>query len=195
MADDIEPLGEAELVEGLEKKKLSGKKLVVIGGGVVGLLVVVFLVMSMLGGGDEAQPQKETEADKLDELAKDNTPEKPKEVKEEIKDIAFDLKKNPDDSGDITVPLNTGGAGDAFLSVTVSLVVDRQSYRDVIEREKAPIIIDDFITYLRELRLEDVEGSRGTERLREEMLSRINQSIAPIRVKNVLFTKFLVSSG
>ncbi|WND01680.1 flagellar basal body-associated FliL family protein [Temperatibacter marinus] len=204
MSED-EPIGEAELVEGLEKKNFSGKKLVIIGGAVVVLLLIVFVVMSLMGDDDE-KPQ-ETEADRLDKQAQETIQarEEP-QIQEVIGEFNVPLRlpsdsDNPaasnavDGDGDITVQLNTGDSSQAYLSVNVTLLVDRERFKTQIEEQKSALIISEFITYLSELRLEDVEGSRGKERLKEELLSRINQSLAPIRVKDVYFTKFLVSAG
>jgi flagellar FliL protein len=42
------------------------------------------------------------------------------------------------------------------------------------------------------MRPEDLRGSAGTYRLREELIARANVAIAPARVVNVLFTQLLV---
>ena len=52
--------------------------------------------------------------------------------------------------------------------------------------------IDAFQVYLRELRVEDLEGSEGIYRLREELHSQINAAIAPARVNNVLFGEMMI---
>ena len=44
----------------------------------------------------------------------------------------------------------------------------------------------------RELRKEDLNGSQGVFRLKEELLMRINSSAAPIKVNDVLFKEMLV---
>ena len=53
-------------------------------------------------------------------------------------------------------------------------------------------IIDNFQTYLRELRIEDLRGSAGMYRLREELFVRVNAAAAPVKVKDVLFREMLV---
>ena len=55
-----------------------------------------------------------------------------------------------------------------------------------------PRILDEFNVYMRELRPEDLDGAAGIFRLKEELLMRINQAVAPTRVKDVLFQEFLV---
>ena len=46
--------------------------------------------------------------------------------------------------------------------------------------------------YLRELRAQDLSGSAGLFRLKEELLVRLNTSVAPAEVKDVLFREMLV---
>ena len=55
-----------------------------------------------------------------------------------------------------------------------------------------PRIVDNFQVYLRELRIEDLRGSAGVYRLREELLARVNTAVQPVKVKNVLFNEVLI---
>ena len=55
-----------------------------------------------------------------------------------------------------------------------------------------PRIIDLFETYLREMRPEELRGSAGTYRLREELITRANIAVAPARVVDILFSELLV---
>jgi flagellar protein FliL len=63
-----------------------------------------------------------------------------------------------------------------------------------VEKVKAalPRLQDMMQTYLREMRPEELRGSAGTYRLREELLIRANAAVAPARVSDVLFTQMLV---
>jgi len=55
-----------------------------------------------------------------------------------------------------------------------------------------PRFIDQFQMFLRELDLEDIRGAAGLQRVRQELLTRVNTITAPIKVRNVLFKEFLV---
>jgi flagellar FliL protein len=55
-----------------------------------------------------------------------------------------------------------------------------------------PRLLDLFQTYLREMRPDELRGSAGTWRLREELIARANIAIAPARVTDVLFTEMLI---
>src|SRR4051812_32343009 len=59
-------------------------------------------------------------------------------------------------------------------------------------RASLPRLQDMMQTYLREMRPEELRGSAGTYRLREELLVRANAAVAPAKVSDVLFTQMLV---
>ena len=192
MVEDIDPLGEMELANGLEKKKLSGKKLVMIVGGAIVAFVVVMGVMSMMGGDDSSQKPVDHVQDngvdaKLDQMAEEH-----RETEQLEQDLpAEKLELLFIEIPEMLVNLNTGGSGTSFLKIRINLEIDRESYKSDLG-VKMPRILDDFQVYLRELRPDDLTGSAGIFRLKEELLSRINQSVAPTRVKDVLFAEFIV---
>ena len=92
---------------------------------------------------------------------------------------------------EILVNLNTGSRKATFLKIRVSLEVEKQTDIERIER-MMPRIIDNFQAYLRELRVEDLKGSAGMYRLREEMLVRVSAAVAPAKINDVLFKEMLV---
>ena len=55
-----------------------------------------------------------------------------------------------------------------------------------------PRIVDNMQAYLRELRADDLRGSAGLFRLREELLARVNAAAQPAKVNDVLFQEVLV---
>jgi flagellar FliL protein len=55
-----------------------------------------------------------------------------------------------------------------------------------------PRLLDLFQTYLREMRPEELRGSAGTYRLREELIARADLAVAPARISDVLFTQLLI---
>ena len=89
------------------------------------------------------------------------------------------------------VNLNTGGRRSVFLNIKVSLELLSESDGDKVE-VLMPRIIDYFQVYLRELRVEDLKGSAGMYRLREELLGRARAAVAPMQVKDVLFKQILI---
>lgn len=95
------------------------------------------------------------------------------------------------DLPELLVNLNTGGRRTSFIKIKVTLEVDKKEYVPVIEK-LTPRIIDNFQVYLRELKIEDLRGSIGMYRLREEMLLRVNTAAAPAQVNDVLFKEILI---
>ncbi|HET6185247.1 MAG TPA: flagellar basal body-associated FliL family protein [Acetobacteraceae bacterium] len=55
-----------------------------------------------------------------------------------------------------------------------------------------PRLQDLFQTYLRDLRPDDLRGSMGTYRLREELIARADVAAAPGKVRDVLFVEMIV---
>lgn len=168
--DDFEP----------EKKKLSGKKIVLffvlplllLGGGGAGMLF-----SGILGGGEGEKKVTAVSAGAEAEAHGGASAAPPKAV-------FFDLPE-------MLVNLNSSGRRPNFLKMTVSL--ELTSDADAIHMKTlSPRIIDNFQVYLRELRVEDLRGSAGIYRLREELLARVNAAVRPAKVKDVLFKDMLV---
>ena len=93
---------------------------------------------------------------------------------------------------DLLINLKASDKGrGSFLKLSVILEVEGEANIAVLNTLK-PRIVDQFQVYLRELRVEDLQGSAGIHRLREELLSRANQISAPLKVRDVLFKDVLV---
>jgi flagellar FliL protein len=89
------------------------------------------------------------------------------------------------------VNLNSTGKKANFLKILVSLELDNQEAVQEVEAV-LPRIVDSFQVYLRELRIDDLRGSAGLYRLREELLLRVNAAVDPVKVRDVLFKEMLV---
>ena len=53
-------------------------------------------------------------------------------------------------------------------------------------------ILDQFQFYLRGLKIKDISGSTGLQRLKEELTNLANTAAEPRRIKNVLFREMLI---
>ncbi len=91
----------------------------------------------------------------------------------------------------LTVNLNTAGRKAPFIKIQVSLELELEEDKPKVEAVIARVM-DNFNVYLRELRIEDLDGSAGMYRLREELLARIRTAVAPVRVRDILFKEMLV---
>ncbi|MGE3333815.1 MAG: flagellar basal body-associated FliL family protein [Rhodospirillaceae bacterium] len=92
---------------------------------------------------------------------------------------------------EMLVNINTAGRTRNFLKIKVSLELTSEA--DIARIDNVlPRIVDNFQVYLRELRLEDLQGAAGMYRLREELLNRVNAAVRPSQVKDVLFKDMIV---
>ena len=92
---------------------------------------------------------------------------------------------------DLVANLNGGQRRSSFIKLKARIEIARSEDQPVIQAAM-PRLQDLFTTYLREVRPEELRGSAGTYRLREELLARANIATAPARVVDVLFTEMLV---
>jgi len=167
MTDQTMDAASAEGPVKVPKKGLSGKKLV---------LMIILPLLLLLGGGaiyftgafGLFGSKKEAEAE----------PQKPKQA------VFFNVP-------DLLVNLNADGRKTHFLKLSIAFELNSDSDSQQLQAV-LPRIIDNFQVYLRELRVEDLSGAAGIQRLREELLARVNSAIRPLAVKDVLFKEMLV---
>lgn len=91
----------------------------------------------------------------------------------------------------ITVGLLTEDDSPRFLRLTVQLEMASEDDKAMVE-SIMPRVIDQFQTYLRELRVRDLRGSAGMYRLQMELLRRVNRAASPVEVQDVLFQEILI---
>ena len=168
-------------------KRLSGKKLVLfviaplvlllaVGGGLYATGILGKLLGHGGGGAEDSAKGNDAKADGHGATGGKDGAAKPAAF--------FDLP-------DLLVNLNASGRRTSFLKISVSLEV--ASAADVPKLQAVlPRIVDSFQIYLRELRVEDLKGSAGMYRLREEMMVRVNAAAAPVKINDVLFKEMLI---
>jgi flagellar FliL protein len=95
------------------------------------------------------------------------------------------------DVPEMVANLNSGSRKPSYVKLSARVEVPNPAD---VEKVKAgmPRLQDMMQTYLREMRPEELRGSAGTYRLREELLARANAAVAPAKVSDVLFTQMLV---
>ena len=96
------------------------------------------------------------------------------------------------DVPDILVNLATTGDKPAYLKLSVSLELKGGEEASAALTPVLPRVVDQFQTYLRELRVEDLSGSAAMFRLKEELLRRVNMAVEPVEIKDVLFKEMIV---
>ena len=95
------------------------------------------------------------------------------------------------DMQDILVNIQSSDGTPAYLKLGVSLELDDEEQKTALE-PLMPRITDQFQAYLRELLLDDLKGSAGVLRLKEELLRRVNVAAAPYKVRDVLLKEMIV---
>lgn len=204
MIEDPEKPDEEELEDGAEgedseggddgedgegKKKKGGKKkllfvlvplVLLIGGGAAAYFLGV--LDPLIGGGEEAHGDEHAGGKKDDGHGKKDDGHGDGHGGEG----AF-LAVPP-----VTVNLQADDGSPKYLRLTVQLELESAGDADAI-RAIMPRVIDQFQTYLRELRVSDLRGSAGIYRLQLELLRRVNQAAAPVKIKDVLFQEILIN--
>jgi flagellar protein FliL len=174
--EDAPEGGEAPAAEegkqSILKKILGNKKLLIVaaaglvlllGGGGAGLYFFVFA----------AAPKAETKV-----AGGETIPITPPQV------AFFDVP-------DIIVNIQSADGNPAYLKLSTALELASADEKAGITA-LMPRIVDQFQGYLRELRIDDLKGSAGVLRLKEELLRRINMAAAPYHVRDVLLKEMIV---
>jgi flagellar FliL protein len=91
----------------------------------------------------------------------------------------------------IVVNIQSSDPTPAYLKLSVSLELAAPEEKQGIQ-VLMPRIVDQFQSYLRELRIDDLHGSAGVLRVKEELLRRINVAAAPYPVRDVLLKEMIV---
>jgi flagellar FliL protein len=95
------------------------------------------------------------------------------------------------DIPDLIVNLNGNSKQPHFLKITIKVELETKEDEKPFT-EIMPRVIDQFQTYLRELRLEDLRGSAGLYRMKLELLNRVRAAAPDVKVRDVLFQEILV---
>ena len=169
-ADEEEPDEDAEGEEG--ESKSGGKKK---------LLIIVVLALFIVIGGAAAAYFTGLLQPVIDIITGGNGEEAAKEA---TPAVFYELPE-------MLVNINTGGRKATFLKIKVALELENEADIPKVEAVM-PRVVDNFQVYLRELRIEDLKGSAGMYRLREELLTRVSAAVAPVKVNDVLFKEMLV---
>jgi flagellar FliL protein len=211
-----EPEAEKPVAEGEEgaapaKKKMAGKTLIlfivlpavlVLGGGGAA-------AMMLLGGGKktEVADAGHAEGDEHKKEKPAKKPEKKEEAGGEHSAAAGSAGASEEDVGSLKVGeegepsyyalpkmiVNLAGSGNNAQLLELMIVFEASDAAafDEVPTEM-PRLKDEFQTFLRELRVEDLNGSAGSYRLRIELLKRFNIVMAPAKADAALIESFLV---
>jgi len=173
--EDAEP-ADGESAEGeAPKKKLGIVKLAIFIGAPVLLIVIGLGVAFFLGlFGGKKHEAKDT-AGKVESI--------------EGKPVAADVQFL--DLPEILVNLNNSGKSSSFLKLQLAIELPKEAQVALVQ-PALPRIMDRFQVFLRELRVEDLAGSAGTYRLKQELLRRVRLSGLSVPVNDVLIREMII---
>lgn len=166
--------------EGAKKRRLPGKKIVLFAGAPIAGLIVILAVLFFLGvfGGGGEDEEMLADVGEQSETGHGSGRIAASEV------TFVELPE-------MLVNLNTADGRIVYLKLQVAIELPRDVDMDQIN-PIMPRVVDQFQLYLRELRLEDLQGSAGMFRLKEELLRRVNAAVAPVEVYDVLFREMII---
>ena len=95
------------------------------------------------------------------------------------------------DLPEMIVNLVSNSKKPAYLKIHLSLELDENEDLVTLER-LMPRVIDHFQVFLRELRVDDLNGSAGIYRIKEELLRRVSIAVYPVEIRDVLFKEMLI---
>ena len=161
---------EAPASEAPKKKKFSGKKLV----------LFIILPILLLGGGSAAAYflllKKDPAAEEAGAAAEEHASDEPQ--------VYVSLEK--------PLQVNLVGTGKKMPYLALDLWLAVKNEEDAKHLEAVmPKVIDQFQVYLRSLRIDDLQGADGVQRMRDELLMRAKAAAKPIEVEDVLIKSML----
>ena len=172
--------------EGGEAAKKGGVKKLILFIGLPAVIVVLAGVagaLLLLGGGED-EVVAEAEGEQAEQLSE-------AEANAQQAVAYFEMEETP--PMEVVVDIDSGGRNAALLKLQIVLVHADPSVGDLLQREDVQQHLSDtYVEFLRTLRVEDVNGSMCTFRLRAELLRRTNLVIAPARVERVLLPETLI---
>lgn len=178
MSDEAENVVGHDATAG--QKRLSGKKLI---------LFIILPLLLILGGAAGLYFAGIIGPHEKKEAAKEGAGEKAADH-----DSKAEADTGPGyyyDLPDIVINMNDTGNKSRYLKLSMSFELPSKADEAKLEAVM-PRITDNFQTYLRELRVDDLRGSAGIYRLRQELLTRVRTAADPVIIRDVLFREILV---
>jgi flagellar FliL protein len=172
--------------EGQEEGKKGGNKLVIIIVAVVlVVLIVVGVVLMMLLGGDEEESAAAAPA-----AQQAAAPAKKGAGAKRVADKVYTTVGPMHELKRFTVNLLTD-SGRKYLRTTLTLELDSPDLVGELG-QKDYAIRDIVINILTSKTFEEISTTKGKDRLKDELVETLNQSLVDGQIKNVFFTEFVV---
>ena len=164
--------------EEVEEKKEGGSKLLLI---VIIILLLVLLIVGglvayfLLSGGNESQANQA------------QTPQKT-EKKKKVDDMTQIGPIYPLDQFIVNLVSNNANR---YLKCKIDLEMDSPDLQKELDK-KLPAIRDLIIRILSSKTVEEIQTSRGKEKLKEEIRRKLNEMLTTGEIRHVYFTEFVI---
>ncbi|RAZ26531.1 flagellar basal body-associated protein FliL [Campylobacter hyointestinalis] len=163
------------------KKKGGNVLLIAVISVLVFLLIIGFLVVFlMLGSSDENTAEMQHQA---------TTTQGPAQSPKQRSNDFFNI--GPMYPMDQFLVNLLSESGSRFLKTALNLELSEETLSPEIDKKK-PLIRDIIIRTLSSKTYEDVSTAKGKERLKDELVTKINETLRDGYIKNVYFTDFIV---
>ncbi len=159
------------------------------------IIIIVLLFLLLIGGGiaaylllsdsEDEDMIKQSVASSKDVSAKES-PIKKKRKK--LKDL---LEVGPMYPMDQFVVNLLSENGSRYLKTTINLEMDKQELSAELDKKKA-IIRDIIIRVLSSKTFEEISTIKGKERLKDEIVEKINEILVDGEIRNIFFTDFVI---
>jgi flagellar FliL protein len=176
---------EEEISESKVEKSSNSSKIIMIIAGVVlvFLLIVGGIIAMLLSGGEEEDPG----------MASTGTAQQAggRAKKSSAKRATSYVTVGPIHELDKFVVNLITKRGKRYLRVKISLELDSENVLGELETKKV-VLSDAIIDTLTSRTKQELSTSKGKNRLKDELMSRINASLVDGEVTNVFFTEFII---
>ncbi|WP_375548652.1 flagellar basal body-associated FliL family protein [Oceanicaulis alexandrii] len=181
----------AEGEEGEEEAKKGGLKKMILFIGLPVILVILAGVagaLFFLGGGDEEVAAEGEYGEEHGEASADGHGEGyGTEATEEHLAELFRFEEP------LIVDMSGPDNRSVLLEVQIALAYSDHDVAELLAREDVQILLrDEYVDFFRALRVEDIDGSTGSHRIRMELIRRTNLVLAPKTVDGVLLPSFVM---
>jgi flagellar FliL protein len=159
------------------------------GGNMVLILIVALLAILLIGGALAAflLLGDSNEAPAVQQQTSQSTPAQRKATKRST-DFLTIGPMYPMDTFIVNLLSESGGK---FLKVDLDIELDSERLSSEMDMKKS-LIRDIIIRTLSSKTFEEVSTMKGKDRLKDEMVNRINEVLADGQIKNIFFTDFVV---
>lgn len=166
-----------------EEKKSKALLFIVIGAVVFLVIVIILVAFLLIGGGGE----KHSDASQQSETQQTQQKQPAISSKDaNLLNIGPLYAINPS----FVVNLVTQN-GRRYLKTSVTLELSNPKLEVEID-QKSTVVKDIIIDILSSKSIEEIVTTKGKERIKDEILQRVNQILADGVIKNVFFTEFVV---